>query len=81
MIVTVRYFGPAAEDAGVPEEKIELPSGARLSSCIEAFMKKHPALAARREYLRCAVNLECAEGDRPLGDGDEIAVMPPVAGG
>ena len=29
----------------------------------------------------CAVNLSHASGDTPLADGDEVAVLPPLAGG
>ena len=31
--------------------------------------------------LLSAVNLEYAEGDHPVADGDEVAFFPPVTGG
>ena len=31
--------------------------------------------------LLCAVNLEYAEADHPVADGDEVAFFPPVTGG
>jgi molybdopterin synthase catalytic subunit len=79
--VTVRYFGPAADDAGVPEERIEIAESARLGALVEALLAKHPALARRRSYLRLAVDGEYAEETAHLRDDCEVAVIPPVAGG
>ena len=42
---------------------------------------QYPRLDGRRHHLRFAVNNDYAELDRILQEGDEVAVIPPVAGG
>jgi len=42
---------------------------------------EHAAFASLAPKLRAAVNHEMAEPDRALADGDEVAFLPPVAGG
>ena len=40
-----------------------------------------PALAPQRDHVRFALNREYAGADQALSDGDELALIPPVAGG
>lgn len=81
--IRVLYFGPAAEEAGAREETIVLPPRATLESLAREIVSRHPRLGGRVERLRFAVNREYAgeRGALPLADGDEVAVIPPVAGG
>lgn len=81
MKVTVLYFGPAADDAGVESEEIELGAEGDLPVLRALLFRMHPPLAAKGKYLRFAVNREYVGADAPLSDGDEIALIPPVAGG
>jgi len=79
--VRVLYFGPAADDSGVPRETLEAPAGSTVADSHELLERAHPALVRRRSHLRFAVNAEYADASRVLRDGDEVAVIPPVAGG
>jgi molybdopterin converting factor subunit 1 len=81
MRITVHYFGPAADDAGLARETIDLPPGVVLSGLADLLCARHPALEHRRSHLRFAVNAEYAARDAHVRDGDEVAVIPPVAGG
>jgi molybdopterin converting factor subunit 1 len=78
--VTVRLFASYAEAAGRDELELALPAGATAAECLAAVrglpwasrLPPAPALAINRSY---------AKPDAPLAEGDEVAVIPPVAGG
>jgi molybdopterin synthase catalytic subunit len=76
MNVTVRLFAGLRERAGRGEQGIELSEGARVGDVWPAL-----ALGEEPPGLLYAVNKEYAERDRPLADGDEVALIPPVSGG
>lgn len=75
------YFAVFRERIGRDEEALELPAGATVRDAIEALAGRHAAVAALRGKFRCAVNQDFADDDRVLVDRDELALIPPVAGG
>lgn len=79
--VRVRYFGPAADDAGLDTETVELTGAPDVSSLLDRLVELHGALEKRKSVLRFAVNREYVGVEGSLADGDEVAVIPPVAGG
>jgi molybdopterin synthase catalytic subunit len=81
MQVTVKWFGPLREATGSKELGVELPEGARLGDLAALLARQHAAFAAMAPRLRAALNHEVAEADARLADGDEVAFLPPVAGG
>jgi len=81
MQVTVKLFGPLREATGAKELAVRLPDGATLADLAALLGREHPAFAAMAPKLRAALNHEVAELEAPLGDGDEVAFLPPVAGG
>jgi MoaE-MoaD fusion protein len=81
MKVTVLYFAVFRERIGRDEEPLELPAGARVADAIEALAARHPAIGALRGRFRVAVNQDFTGDDHALADGDELALIPPVAGG
>ncbi len=70
----VRLFAGLRERAGWSEREVE---------DLERVADVWPTLDLGEEPpgLLYAVNKEYAERDRPLADGDEVAVIPPVSGG
>jgi molybdopterin converting factor small subunit len=80
MRVRVRLFASYAEAAGRDEMDLVLGPGATVADCLAAVRSEawasrlppSPAVAINRRYAR---------GDAALEDGDEVAVIPPVAGG
>jgi MoaE-MoaD fusion protein len=74
--VTVRLFAGLRERGGSGRLELDLPDGVRLADVWPAL-----ALGEEPEGLLYAVNLEYAERDQPLADGDEVALIPPVSGG
>jgi molybdopterin synthase catalytic subunit/molybdopterin converting factor small subunit len=74
--ITVRLFAGLRERAGAGERELELPEGAMLDDVWGSL-----DLGDEPSGLLYAVNKEYAARDRPLADGDEVALIPPVSGG
>ena len=81
MKISVLYFAVFRERLGRDEDVIELADGATVKTAIDALAAQHPAIAALRGKFRCAVNQDFVDDDRVLADRDELALIPPVAGG
>ena len=82
MTITVLYFAAVRELVGKDEEGVELPSHIVTVADLAAFLAQHhPALAGRLGAVRFAKNETFANLDELLGDGDVVALIPPVAGG
>jgi MoaE-MoaD fusion protein len=81
MQITVKLFGSLREATGAKELAVRLPGGARIADLAALLAREHAAFAALAPKLRAARNQEMAEADEALADGDEVAFLPPVAGG
>jgi molybdopterin synthase catalytic subunit len=79
--ITVRLFASLREAAAAEEAALELPGGASAEDAWRALCLRHPALHGRRGSLSVAVNRRYAPWTEPLGEGDELVFIPPVAGG
>lgn len=69
------------EQAGWRQRELELRDGAPIRSAWRELVRRHPALEASGDIVRFARNGEYAAADEELNDGDELAIIPPVAGG
>jgi len=79
--VRLLFFAVLREIAGRSEEVVELPEGSRAGDVWQRLRDEHAAL---RDYIQppmIAVNESYAGVDELLRDGDELAFIPPVAGG
>ncbi len=81
MRVNLLYFASFRDAAGRAEETRELPEGARVADLWGCVAREIPRLAAFPAMPPAAVNQEYVDGQTVLHDGDEIAFLPPVAGG
>ena len=81
MRIRLRLFAMLRERAGWRERELELPERATIEDAWTALVTAQPDLAAHRDAVRFALNREYAEPDSQLSDGDELAIIPPVAGG
>jgi molybdopterin converting factor subunit 1 len=79
--VKVRLFAILREKAGWREQELDLPPGASVGDAWHRLIGDVPALASTRDAVRFAVNRKYASADERLSDGDELALIPPVAGG
>jgi len=78
--IQVRYFAVFRERLGREEESIELPDGADVRAALEALGERHEAVRALRGRFQIAVNQEMVREEARLADGDELVLIPPVAG-
>ena len=81
MIVKVLYFATAQELASMKSEEMEVPEGDSVGQLATRILSAHPALKPISGSVRFSVNLVVASEDTRLREGDEIGVLPPVAGG
>ncbi len=81
MRVTVRLFAILRQQAGWREREFELPDTATIEDAWQLLAAQQPALSPSREIVRFARNRRYASADEPLADGDELVLIPPVAGG
>ena len=81
MNIRVRLFAVQRELAGSREVALELPEGATIEDGWAALVARFPLLAPGRAAVRFARNGAYADPGEPLGDGDELACIPPVSGG
>jgi molybdopterin synthase catalytic subunit len=81
MRITVRYFALQRQQLGRRDETLELPDGASVDDAWAHLVALHSVLAAADGVVRFARNATYADRSEPLHDGDELALIPPVAGG
>jgi MoaE-MoaD fusion protein len=79
--VRVRYFALQREQLGRREEALELPERATVADAWRQLVAQHPALEGANGFVRFARNGEYVESAQRLSDSDELAIIPPVAGG
>lgn len=77
----VRLFGALAERAGGQEDGVEVPEPATAADVLDAVGRRHPAARGILERVSVAVNREVVPAEHRVGADDEVALLPPVAGG
>jgi MoaE-MoaD fusion protein len=81
MKVDVLYFAVLRERIQLDHETVELAAGASVRDARAAIAARHPSVAALLPGVQFAVNRVVAADAQALTDGDELALLPPVAGG
>jgi molybdopterin synthase catalytic subunit len=81
MRIQVLYFAVFRERIAQECETIELPADADVDAALAVLEERHDAIRVLRGRFRVAVNQTMVESTHRLVDGDELALIPPVAGG
>lgn len=81
MQINVLLFAQYRDAAGAGELRIELPAGATALHAVELVRARAAGAARIPARPVVAVNQEYSSLDHILSDGDELALLPPVAGG
>ncbi len=81
MNVRLLYFAVLRDITGKSEAELSLGEGARAGEVWQSLRKQYVQLAEYRQPPMIAVNETYATPDTVLRDGDELAFIPPVAGG
>ena len=81
--VKVKFFAIVFDATGVQELDIEVKDSTKLKTIKNLLLEKYPLLKnlEKRIPIIVLVNGENVSDDYTLRDGDEIAFLPPAAGG
>ncbi|GAB4243216.1 MAG: hypothetical protein Tsb0034_21010 [Ekhidna sp.] len=78
MAVTVKYFGAIAEETGITQENLDVKEVEDVDALRSYCLSKYGNL--KELTFQVAVN-QSIKSSGPLSDGDEVALLPPFAGG
>ena len=81
MKIRLLFFAVLRDIAGTDQRELALADGATARDVWQSLRIAHPRLAGFTQPPMTAINESYAEPDTPLRDGDELAFIPPVAGG
>ena len=80
MRVVVRCFATLRE-ASAARSELELADPASVDMAWATLAARYPAIEPHRSFTQPARNGVAVGWDEPLGEGDEVAFLPPVSGG
>jgi sulfur-carrier protein len=75
--INLIYFGSVTDITGIPSEMADSPES--LNELNEVLLTRFPELSG--VSYRFSVNRKLTTENLQLADGDEIALLPPFAGG
>jgi molybdopterin converting factor subunit 1 len=81
MRVHLLHFASFRDAVGRDQEERELAEGTRVEDLWKALGREVPLFGRFLTIPPAAVNREYVDSDTLLRDGDEVAFLPPVAGG
>ncbi len=79
--VRLLYFAVLRDITGSATAEIDLPNGSNAADVWDRLRTQHRELGSYRQPPMVAVNEEYVGPNHILRDGDELAFIPPVAGG
>src|SRR5687768_16328338 len=81
MRIEAYLFAILRERAGCESVSLDLPAGSRVDEALAAIALRVPAIAPLVSRVQVAVNRAFVGQKHTLCDGDEVVLIPPVAGG
>ena len=81
MKVQTLFFASYKELLGTGQLQVDLPSGATVADLVEELRARGGAFTVLPAVPAVAVNMSYSDPSSTLSDGDEVALIPPVAGG
>ena len=79
--VTVRFFARYAELAGRDSIALAVPAAATVGDVLARVRQEIPEAGAFPDRPLTALNLRQVRLDAQVKEGDEVALLPPLAGG
>ena len=79
--LTVQFLARYAELVGTDSTQITLRSPATVGHVLGAVRSRFPGARRIPDRPLCALNLAQVDLSTPVSEGDELALLPPVAGG
>jgi molybdopterin converting factor subunit 1 len=81
MRVTVRFFASHREATGLTTYIADVPDGSSAAEVLSSLYGSFPKLKSASVRVAFAINRNHVNPATPLRDGDELALLPPMAGG
>ena len=81
MRVQVLFFGVLRDLVGRASETLELDENATVADVLEHYQSRIPKIREMLPSLALSVNQHYSGPGAVLGNGDEVALLPPVSGG
>jgi molybdopterin synthase catalytic subunit len=81
MRVRVLYFAVLREKLRLEQETLDLSGAPTVGDAVTTIAGLHPEVAGLMSQVQTAVNRTVVVASQVLRDGDELALLPPVAGG
>ena len=82
MKILLLYFAAVRDLAGKGQETVDVPTEVRTIAELRAHLERTvPSLSGRLDAVRWAKNEVFVGMETTIGEGDAIALIPPVAGG
>ncbi len=82
MRVRVIFYGGLKNDVGAKEQELQFDRKTlTVAQLKEGLIARYPGLRLKLPSVVCAVGDEIVDEDHLIGDGDEVALLPPVSGG
>jgi molybdopterin converting factor subunit 1 len=79
--VTVRLFARLRDIVGAADLVRDVVPGTTIGDLWRQLIAEFPELAGYERSISSALNADYARMDQIVGDGDEVAFLPPVSGG
>ena len=79
MSINIKYFGMLEEVVKSDSEIMKVNDSVTVDDMKMVILQKHPKL--KKMNFQIARNLSIAAGDEKINDNDELALLPPFAGG
>ncbi len=80
MKITVKLFAIGRDLVGKNEVELTLPDDAVIQQALDQLYADYPKFSKLTTFM-IAINMEYADKNTRLNDGDELAIIPPVSGG
>ncbi len=81
MKIKVKLFGSMRRIVGQDELDMEFTKGIKIDEIIERLLADYPELEKPIKYTIISLNHVYAHGEEVIQNGDELALLPPIAGG
>ena len=79
--ITIKYFAVCKEKTNIESETLIIPENYNLKQLKELLCDKYPSLQPLISKIKLALNMEFENETAILLNNDEVALIPPVAGG
>jgi molybdopterin synthase sulfur carrier subunit len=81
LAIQLLAFGGTKTIVGATELRFPIGSACTTGELLDEICRRYPGLEPQRQSLRLAVNGAYAGMGQRVSPGDEVALIPPVAGG